>query len=148
MTSKERLTEDMKSAMRSGDRVRRDTLRMALAAIKQVEVDTQTVLDDDEIQAVLQREAKKRREAIEDYVRAGMPESAANEQAELEVIADYLPKHVSEEEIEARAREIIEEKNLSGPRDIGKVMPTLMAEFRDRADGRVVNQIVRRLLSS
>lgn len=148
MTLKERLTEDLKSAMRSGDRVRRDTLRMVLAAIKQVEVDTQTVLDDQEVQTVLQKEAKKRREAIEDYTRAGMPDSAAVEQAELAIIEDYLPKHVSEEEIEARAREIIEEKNLSGPRDIGQVMSPLMAEFRDRADGRVVNQIVRRLLSS
>jgi uncharacterized protein YqeY len=84
MTSKDQLNEDLKSAMREGDRVRRDTLRMLLAAIKQIEIDTQSTLDQQEVAAVLQKEAKKRQEAIEDYMRAGMPESAAGERAELE----------------------------------------------------------------
>jgi uncharacterized protein YqeY len=148
MTSKEQLNEDLRAAMREGDRVRRDTLRMLLAAIKQIEVDTQSTLDEQEVGAVLQKEAKKRQEAIEDYTRAGMPESAAGERAELAIVEEYLPQQVSEGEIEARAREIIEEKNLSGPKAIGEVMRPLMEEFRGRADGRVVNEIVRRLLSS
>lgn len=148
MTSKEELSNDLKAAMRAGDRVRRDTLRMLQAAIKQVEVDTQTKLDDQQIQTVLQKEAKKRLEAIEDYTRAGMPESAAAETSELAIIEGYLPQQVSADEVEARAREIIREKNLSGPKSVGELMRPLMDEFRGRADGRVVNEIVRRLLSS
>jgi hypothetical protein len=148
MTLKEQLNEDLKSAMRAGDRVRRDTLRMLLAAIKQVEIDTRSSLNEPEVQVVLQKEAKKRQEAIADYTRAGMPESAAGEGAELAIIEEYLPQQVSEEEIEARAREIIEQKGLSGPKSIGEVMRPLMEEYRGRADGRAVNAIVRRLLSS
>jgi uncharacterized protein YqeY len=148
MTLKDQLRDDLKDAMRAGDRVRRDTLRMVLAAIKQVEVDLQTSLDEQGTQAILQKEAKKRQEAIEDYSRAEMPDSAAGEAAELEIIEHYLPQPASEEEIEARAQEIIEREALSGPRDIGKVMRPLMDEFRGRTDGKVVNQIVRRLLSS
>jgi uncharacterized protein YqeY len=148
MSKKEQLNQDLKSAMREGDRVRRDTLRMLLAAIKQVEIDTQSTLDEQELDAVLQKEAKKRQEAIADYTRAGMPESAAGERAELVIIEEYLPQQVSEEEIEARAREIVAQKNLSGPKAIGEVMRPLMEEFRGRADGRVVNEIVRRLLKS
>jgi uncharacterized protein YqeY len=148
MSKKEQLNQDLKSAMREGDRVRRDTLRMLLAAIKQVEIDTQSTLDEQELDALLQKEAKKRQEAIADYTRAGMPESAAGERAELVIIEEYLPQQVSEEEIEARAREIVAQKNLSGPKAIGEVMRPLMEEFRGRADGRVVNEIVRRLLKS
>jgi uncharacterized protein YqeY len=148
MSKKEQLNQDLKSAMREGDRVRRDTLRMLLAAIKQVEIDTQSTLDEQELDAVLQKEAKKRQEAIADYTRAGMPESAAGERAELVIIEEYRPQQISEEEIEARAREIVAQKNLSGPKAIGEVMRPLMEELRGRADGRVVNEIVRRLLKS
>jgi uncharacterized protein len=148
MTLKERLDQDVKTAMRQGDRARRDTLRMLLAAIKQVEVDTLTTLGDEEVQVVLQKEAKKRQEAVEDYTRARNAESAAAERAELAIIEGYLPQPVSEEEIEVHARAIIEERNLSGPKAIGEVMRPLMDEFRGRVDGRTVNEIVRRLLSS
>ena len=147
-TLKETLTNDMKTAMRSGDRVRRDTLCMALAAIKQVEIDQQTTLDDEQTLALLQKEAKKRQEAIADYNKAGRPEAAKGEHAELDIIKEYLPAQVSEEEITARAQAIIDEQGLSGPRAIGAVMKQLMAEFQGRADGRVVNQIVRQLLSA
>lgn len=148
MALKEQLNNDLKAAMREGDRMRRDTLRMLQAAIKQVEVDTQTGLDDQQIQAILQKEAKKRQEAIADFTRAGMPESAASEGSELAIIEGYLPQQASAEEIEARARQIIQEKNLSGPKNVGEVMRPLMDEFRGRADGRLVNETVRRLLSS
>ena len=148
MKLKEQLDRDLRSAMREGDRVCRDTLRMVLAAVKQVEVDTQTALDDEGVQGVLQKEAKKRQEAIEDFTRAGKAESAEGERAELAVIERYLPQQASPEEIEARAREIIAEANLSGPKAIGEVMRPLMDEFRGRVDGRAVNEIVRRLLSS
>jgi uncharacterized protein YqeY len=146
-TLKETLTDDLKAAMRSGDRMRRDTLRMVLAAIKQVEVDEMTTLDDDATEALLQQEAKKRRQAIDDFVKAGRSDEADGERAELEIISEYLPAKVREEEIRALAADIINRQGLSGPKAIGPVMRELMQELQDRADGRVVNQIVRGLLA-
>jgi uncharacterized protein YqeY len=146
-TLKETLTDDLKAAMRSGDRMRRDTLRMVLAAIKQVEVDEMTTLDDDATEALLQQEAKKRRQAIDDFVKAGRSDEADGERAELEIISEYLPAKVTEEEIRALAADIINRQGLSGPKAIGPVMRELMQELQDRADGRVVNQIVRGLLA-
>jgi uncharacterized protein YqeY len=146
-TLKETLTDDLKAAMRSGDRMRRDTLRMVLAAIKQVEVDEMTTLDDDATEALLQQEAKKRRQAIDDFVKAGRSDEADGERAELEIISEYLPAKVTQEEIRALAADIINRQGLSGPKAIGPVMRELMQELQDRADGRVVNQIVRGLLA-
>jgi len=146
-TLKETLTNDLKAAMRSGDRMRRDTLRMVLAAIKQVEVDEMTTLDDDATEALLKQEAKKRRQAIDDFVKAGRPDDAGGERAELEIISEYLPAEITEDEIAALAAAIIERDGLSGPRATGPLMRELMQELQDRADGRLVNQIVRRLLA-
>jgi uncharacterized protein YqeY len=144
---KERLANDLKVAMRSGDRMRRDTLRMVLAAIKQVEVDEMTTLDDDATEALLQQEAKKRRQAIADFVQASRSDEADGERAELAIIGEYLPARATEEEITALATALIRERGLSGPQAIGPVMKELMQQLQDRADGRVVNQIVRSLLA-
>lgn len=145
---KETLGNEVKNAMRSGDRLRRDTLRMALAAIKQVEVDRRVTLDDKEVLSILQKEAKKRQESIDDFAKAGRPEAAQGEEAELVIIQEFLPAGVTEEEIVARATAIINEQELGGPRSIGPVMKQLMDEFQGRVDGRLVNQVVRRLLSA
>jgi hypothetical protein len=145
-TIKESLTSDLKASMRSGDRQRRDTLRLLLAAVKQVEVDQRTTLDDQQLQALLHKEAKKRQESIADFTRAGRPEAADTERAELAIIEGYLPAQATPEEITSRAAAIIEEKGLSGPRAIGLVMKQMMAEFQGTADGRQVNEIVRKLL--
>lgn len=146
-TLKETLTEDMKDAMRSGDRQRRDTLRMVLAAIKQVEVDQQAKLDDDATLLLLQKEAKKRQESIADFTQAGRPGDADSERAELAIISEYLPEQASEEEISDLAASIISQQGLSGPKAIGPLMRELMRELQGRADGKVVNQIARRLLA-
>ncbi len=146
-TLKQTLTNDLKIAMRSGDRMRRDTLRMVLAAIKQVEVDEMTTLDDEATEALLQQEAKKRRQAIDDFVKAGRPDEADGERAELAIISEYLPARATEEEITALATTLIQERGFSGPQAIGPVMKELMQKLQDRADGRVVNQVVRRLLA-
>jgi uncharacterized protein YqeY len=146
-TIKETLTNDLKTAMRSGDRMRRDTLRMILAAIKQVEVDQRTALDDRATLALLQKEAKKRQETIADFAQAGRSEEAEGERAELAIISEYLPAQATEEEITALATRLIQERELSGSQAIGPVMKELMQELQGRADGRVVNQIVRRLLA-
>ena len=145
---KKRITNDMHAAMRSGDHLRRDTLRLVLAAVQQVEVDQQITLDDPQILALLQKEAKRRQEAIADFVRAGRSADADGERAELLIIQEYLPAQATEAEITARATAIINEQGLHGPRAIGPVMKQLMGEFAGRADGRLVNQIVRELLTA
>lgn len=141
------LTEQVRESMRSGDKERRDTLRQLLAAIKQVEVDTQSTLNDEQILDLLQKEAKKRQEAISDFEKAGRPEAGAAEKVELSIIQEFLPSQVSDEEITAKAQELIAEMNASGPRAIGQVMKPLMDLFKGRADGKKVNQIVRKLLN-
>ena len=147
-TLKETLTNEMKAAMRSGDRQRRDTLRMVLSAIKQIEVDRRIDLDDKAILGVLQNEAKKRRETIADFEKAGRGDATGDLYAELAIVREYLPTAASEEELVARASEIIRDGGFSSPRDTGPVMKQMMDDFRGRSDGKVISQIVRRLLTS
>ncbi len=143
---KERLQADLAEALRSKDELRKAALRMVLAAIRNAEIDQQRPLDDSGVIAVLQKQAKLRRESIAEFERGGRSDLAAKERAELELIEQYLPRQASPEEIEEAARRVIAETGAASPRDLGKVMPILMREFAGRADGRQVNEIVRRLL--
>lgn len=148
MTLKTRLKEDMKEAMRRGDDQKRNTLRMLLAAIKQVEVDEQTTLDDDGVQNVLMKQAKQRRESIADYEKAGREELAEKERQELALIKDYLPEMLSRDEIRAEAAAVIAAAGVSDMSGMGQVMGQLMPKLKGRADGRVVSDVVRELLQS
>lgn len=132
--------------MRAGDERRKSALRMALAAIKNAEIDARHELDDEGVITVLSREVKQRRESIEEFRKGRRDDLVAKEQAELEVILKYLPVQLSRDEIAEVARRIIQETNASGPRDKGKVMPVIMAELRGKADGREVNEVVTLLL--
>lgn len=152
MTIKDKLNEDLKNAMRAGDTARRDALRMLLAAIKQGEVDTLDPqkraggLTDDEIIGILQREAKRRRESIEQYTKGNRPDLVAQEQAELNLIENYLPQPMSRAEIEALARQAIADTGATSPAQMGAVMQKVMPQVKGKADGKLVNQIVRELL--
>ena len=146
MSLKEQLRADMAAAMREGDTVRRDTLRLVLAAVKQAEVDEQVTLDDGAVQAVLTKQAKQRRESIADYEKAGRPELAAQEAAEVLLIESYLPQMMSREKVEAIAAEVIAESGVTDVKGMGQVMGRLMPRFKGRADGRLVNEVVRDLL--
>ncbi|HFE66191.1 MAG TPA: GatB/YqeY domain-containing protein [Chloroflexi bacterium] len=148
MTLKEQLNEDVKNAMRSGDKEKRDTLRLLQAAIKQAEIDGQTTLDDAGTQAVLTKQAKQRRESIADYEKAGRPELAEEERRQLVIIESYLPQMMSREEIEQLAVQAIAEVNASDVKDMGKVMGRLMPQLKGKADGRLVNEVVRGLLGN
>jgi uncharacterized protein YqeY len=148
MTLKEQLRLDMADAMRTGDKVMRDTLRLLLAAIKQTEVDEQRTLSDEDVQAVMSKQAKLRRESIADYERAGRDDIADREKAELQIIESYLPQMMSREEIVERATETIEQVDASGPEDTGRVMGRLMPQVKGKADGRLVNEVVRDLLQN
>ena len=147
MHPKEQIRADLKEAMRAGDTRRRDTLRLLLAAFNQVEVDQQTELSESDALAILMSEAKKRREAIAEMSAAGRTELAAKEQYELDLIAAYLPRQLGRDELEPMVREVIAELGATSPMDMGKVMKAMLARVNGKADGKLINSIVRDLLS-
>jgi uncharacterized protein YqeY len=147
MSLKEQIMADMKEAMRSGDTLRRDALRMLRSAIKNAEIEAGKELDDAGTLKVIQKEAKTRRESIEEFGKGGRNDLVEQEKAALEVIDKYLPRMMEREEIEAEAKSVIEEVGASGPGDLGKVMRPLMGRLQGRADGRLVNEVVRELLA-
>ncbi|MBE2199560.1 MAG: GatB/YqeY domain-containing protein [Anaerolinea sp.] len=146
MSLKTQLTDDVKTAMRDGDTGKRNTLRMILAAIKQVEVDGRITLDDAGVLDVLNKQAKQRRESIADYEKAGRTEMVTGEQAELAIIESYLPQLMSRVEIHALAVSIIAELGVTDAKGTGQVMGRLMPQVKGKADGRLVNEVVRNLL--
>jgi hypothetical protein len=147
MGLEEQLRSDLKDALRQRDERRKSVIRMALAAITNAEVEQGGELDDAAVAAVLQKEAKGRREAIAELEEADRPDLLAAEQAELEILEAYLPEQLSREEIAEEARRTIEEVGASSMRDMGPVMGRLMAKLRGRADGHLVSEVVRELLA-
>lgn len=146
MELKTQLNEGLKQAMKAGDELRKRTLRMALAAIKQAEVDRQVTLDDAGVLAVLQKEIKIRREALEEAQKAGRADLSTDAQAEIEVLSAFLPKGLSADELRQLAREVIAETGAAGPADMGKVMKVLLPRVAGRAPGDQVSAAVRELL--
>jgi len=146
-TIQETIREQMTTAWKGGDAERRDTLRLLLAAFKNAEIDQGHTLTDDETLRVLQKEAKQRRDSITEYEKASRADLAAKEQSELVVIEEFLPKQLSDEELQEIARGVIAEVGASGPGDVGKVMRPMLEQVAGRADGGRVNQAVRSLLA-
>lgn len=152
MALREQLTEDLKAAMRQRDEARKRTIRSVIAALKEAETELDASgqrksLGDDDILALISKQAKQRLESISEFRRGGREDLVAQEEIDLAILRTYLPQQLSPEEIEREARQLIAEVGASGPRDIGKVMKPLMARFKGRADGKLVNQIVRELLA-
>ena len=148
---KEKLAEDLKAAMRAKDDVRRRTLRSLRAALLEKEIAERhggeaTLSEADEL-AVVQKQAKQRRDAIEQFKQAGRDDLVAKEQAELEVIEAYLPKQLEDDEIRTVLERIVAETGAASMRDMGKVMGKAMPQLRGRADGRRVQALARELLS-
>ena len=148
MNLKEQLRTDMATAMRDGDNDKRNTLRMLLAAVKQTEVDDQVTLDDAGVQIVLTKQAKQRRESINDYEKAGRTEMAANEQMELAFIESYLPQMMGKEEVKAVAAQVIADLGITDMKGMGQIMGKLMPLLKGQADGRIVNEVVREILQN
>ena len=146
MSIKEQLKQDTITAMRAGDSETRNTLRMLSAAIKQVEIDTRTELDDEAVLNILTKQAKQRRESITDFEKAGRAEMAAEEKQELAVIESYLPQMMGLDEVKTIAAEVIAELGVTDMKGMGQIMGALMPRVKGKADGRVVNQAVRELL--
>lgn len=142
MSLTEQLQADMKTAMRDGDAHRRDTLRMAIAAVQNAAKDKRADLTDEEALSVLTKQVKTRREAIEAYAAAGRDDLAAKEQAEIDVLQPYLPAQMGEDEVRALVTEAIASSGASSPRDMGRVMGALMPKVKGRADGKLVSSLV------
>ena len=151
MTLRERVGQDLKSAMKSGDKTRLETLRTMRAVLLEKEIEKRGspggITGDDEI-ATLTSAAKKRKESIELFTQGGRPELAAQEQAELAIIQEYLPRQMAPEEIDAVVGAVIASTGASGPAAFGKVMPLVMKEVKGKADGKLVQELVRKALGT
>ncbi len=142
MSLQERVQTDIAAAMRAGDSLRRDVLRMVASAAYNVEKREGRPLTDDEYLAVLSREVKSRRESVEAFRAGGREDLAVREEAEIAVITEYLPAALSEDEIRALIDEAIATTGATSPRDMGKVMGWLVPKTRGRADGKRVSELV------
>jgi len=147
MGLKERIQEDMRKAAKERNSLALSALRMAIAAIKNREIEARGEIGDDVVAKLLGTMIKQRREAIDLYVKGNRPELAEKETKEIAVLEAYLPKGLSPEEVESLAREAVAVAGGKSPADLGRVMKELMPKVAGRADGKIVNEIVRRLLA-
>jgi len=146
MSLKDQLQDDLKTALRSNDPVRKAVLRLTLAAVKNAEVAKIGELNDDELLAVLRTETKRRRETIAELEGADRPELLAEEQAQLEVLNVYLPQQMSREQIAEVAKQVLARMDQADPKQMGPIMKQMMAELKGKADGKLVQEVVRELL--
>ncbi len=145
MSVKETLNNALKEAMKSGDTLKRNTLRMALSAIKYVEVE-KGELDDATVLGIIQKEIKSREDTILDAQKSGRPDLIESSQAEIEVLKTFLPQQLSQAELEELIRAAIQESGATSQREMGNVMKVLMPKIKGRADGKIVNTLVQKLL--
>ena len=147
MDIKTQLNESVKDAMKTGDEVRKRTLRMALAAVKQVEVDKRVALDDLAVTALIQKEIKNRREAIEEAKKANRPDLIADNEAEIKTLEVFLPQAMPAEELRALVQAAIAEVGATAPSDMGKVMKVVMPKVAGRAPNDMISSTVKELLT-
>lgn len=146
MHPKEQIQDDLKAAMKAGDPVKRDALRMLAAALKQEEIDKRITLTEEQAHSILMTEAKKRRDTIAEMTKAGRQDIADKEQMELGLIESYLPTQMTRDEIEAEVRKAIAETGATTGKDMGNLMKVLMPRVKGKADGKLVNDVVKSLL--
>ena len=142
-----RIEENLKTALKSGDKKRVSTLRLLLAALKNEKIQVQRELTEEEVEAAIRRAVKQRREAIEQYRRGGREDLAASEEEELAILEAYLPKGLSEADLEQAIRSIIAEKGYASGKDVGLVMKELMAQHRGKVDGKRAQEMARAMLT-
>jgi uncharacterized protein YqeY len=146
MTLQTRIESAMRDAMRARDQRRTSTLRMAMAAAHNRRIELGRALTDGDVVEVLGKQVKQRRESIEQFRAGGREEMAANEEAEAQILGEFLPEQLSEDELAVMVDQAVAETGAAGPGDIGKVMGWLMPRTKGRADGKAVSELVRRRL--
>ncbi|RLA85629.1 MAG: GatB/YqeY domain-containing protein [Deltaproteobacteria bacterium] len=147
MGLKDRLVEEMKEAAKSGDKLKLSVIRMALAAIKNKEKELRREPDDQEVMKLLASMIKQGKEAREQFSKGGREDLAEKEAKEVEILQSFLPPPLSPQELEEEVRKAIEEVGAKGPQDLGRVMKVIMPRIAGRAEGRSVNELVRKKLS-
>jgi uncharacterized protein YqeY len=145
---KAKLSDALKAAMVAKDTVRRDVIRLMQSAVKQIEVDERKTLTNEDVLTILQKEVKKRRESAEEARKAGRDDIANGEETEIAIIEQFLPQQLSRAEIEVLVRDAIAQTGATSAKEMGKVMSVLMPKTKGVADGKLVNEVVRSLLSS
>ena len=148
MSIEEQLLQDMKLAMKAGKKLELETIRMLRAQIKTTSIDKKDELTDSEVTQVLQKEAKKRKEAIEMYQSGGREDLVNKETAELEIIATYLPEQLSDEELDSIIKETVSMLQITSEKDVGRVMGAVMPKVKGKADGKVVQQKVKDIFAN
>ena len=147
MALQQQLADDMKKAMKSGDKLRLSVIRMVRAKIKNAEIEKRDGLTEDEALKVIARDVKQHKESIEAFKDADRTELAEKEEAELAILMEYMPQQMSRDDVVAIVKQIIADTGANGPQDKGKVMGKIMAQVSGKADGKEVNQIVTELLA-
>ncbi len=147
MTLKERLADDLKSAMKEKNVIRKNTVQMVRAAVLQFEKDNKVTLEDDGVLEVIAKQLKQRKDSLPDYEKSGRDDLIADLKAEMDVLMEYLPKQLTREELEVIVKEIIGEVGATTIKDMGKVMAAAKAKTVGRADGRMINEVAKALLS-
>ncbi len=145
---KQKLTDDLKQALRAGQKTRISSIRLVLSSINYAQIAKQAELTDADILGVIAKEIRQRTESIEAFKKGNRPDLVAQEEAEVAILQIYLPKQMTRDEIVAEARRVIAEVGAQGIADKGKVMPKLIAQLKGKADGREINTVVTELLGS
>lgn len=146
MSLKERLLEDMKSAMKDKNVIKKNTVQMARAAVLQVEKDNKVTLDDDGILDIIAKEVKRRRDVLPDYEKSGRQDLIDDLKAEIEVLLQYLPEQLTEEELEVIVKQAVQDTGATSVKDMGKIMQEVMPKVKGRADGKMINGIVKKII--
>lgn len=147
MSLKAKLMDDLKTAMKEKDTVKKSTVTLVRSAIKQVEVDTREELNDEQIIEIIARQVKQRRDSIEEFKKGDRQDLVEQSEKELAILMEYLPQQLTEEEVKDIVTAVIEETGASSMKEMGKVMPQVIARTKGRADGKLVSQFVKEALS-
>jgi len=147
MSLKERLADDLKSAMKNKDVIRKNVVQMVRAAVLQVEKDNKVTLDDEGVIEVIAKQMKQRRDSLPDYEKSGRDDLIAELKAEIDVLTGYLPEQLTREELVVIVEEAVKATGASSMKDMGKIMAAVMPKTKGRADGRLINEIAKELLS-
>ncbi len=147
MSLKARLMDDLKTSMKNKDILRKNTITMVRAGIKQVEVDERIELDDEAIIQLISKQLKEKRNAIEEFKKGNRDDLVKQAEDEIEILLEYLPEQLTEEELTELVREVVEAGGYNSMKDMGKIMKDIMPKIQGKADGKMVNEVVRKILA-